>query len=205
MNWKDTITHHLNANMLGIKEIINLARNRTKRGMEWNIIWIRRKKSVEACLTRCINRCTCAGSAVSQCDPKNNRWWASDPGIRPVICNHTLTVSYVQSKEKNAMRNASLAARRGSCTAEFPPTLNMRDTSEPTVTIQWWAGLLRQSWGGLNGLQWEAVGWVSLRLWSFSPGKVVKPGCLLWSNPAPLQPYWCTPVILDFLGINLLD
>lgn len=49
------------------------------------------------------------------------------------------------------------------------------------------------------------MGWVSLRLWSFSPGKVVKPGCLLWSNPAPLQPHWCTPVILDLIGRNLFD
>lgn len=61
----------------------------------------------------------------------------------------------------------------------------MGDTSAPTVTIRWWVGLLRQSGAELNGLQWEAVGWVSLRLWSFSPGKVVRPGCLLWSTPAP--------------------
>lgn len=50
------------------------------------------------------------------------------------------------------------------------------------------------------------MGWVSLRLWSFSPGKVVRPGCLLWNNPAPpliLLPlahdylHWYAPVIFD--------
>lgn len=52
------------------------------------------------------------------------------------------------------------------------------------------------------------MGWVSLRLWSFSPGKVVRPGCLLWSNPAPPLMHsllrWSTPVILDLFRIKLL-
>lgn len=133
---------------------------------------------------------------------KINNLWATDPAFRSVICN----ASYFQGNGKWDRR--CIWCTVGSCTAEFPhspPQLNMRDAWEPTVTVQWWAGLLRQSGGELNGLQWEAVGWVSLRLWSFSPGKVVKPGCLLWSNPGPLQPCWCTPVILDFFRINRLD
>lgn len=62
------------------------------------------------------------------------------------------------------------------------------------------------------------MGWVSLRLWSFSPGKVVRPGCLFWSRSAPplilytlcLVTYdylnWCTPVMSDlFIKVLLLD
>lgn len=98
---------------------------------------------------------------------------------------HLIPSPKSESGNKQTIKQHTLLFALDECVSPPP-----QSSSEATLTIQWWVGLPRQNGGELNGLQREAVGWISLRLWSFSPGRVVRPMCLPWRNPAPrLQPF----------------